>query len=134
MKRVLTAVALLSALTFSACKKTEVTQVVNNATTVLSSIQAGTWDASSDKTEYTASFTVPEIDDDVLQNGAVLAYLSLDNNHQTYDQIPLTYGNYVFAVYHSAGTVTVDVTALAGGTFDPPNFDIPVKIVVVRTN
>ncbi|HEY0271575.1 MAG TPA: hypothetical protein VGC22_00260 [Chitinophaga sp.] len=135
MKRILTAVALLSALSFSACKKTEVTQVIDNTLTIANSLQANQWVATdASRTEYVAKIDMPELDQDMNDNGGVLVYVSLGANqgNNYYDALPSTISNAVFTTYHTTGAVYIDLTDFNGGVVTPPDGVIPYKVMLVR--
>lgn len=130
MKRILTAIVLLAAVSFSACKKTEVTQVINDTKTIVNTVPANSWTVVTAGQHYTVTIPVPEIDKDMFDNGAVLTYISYDGT--SYDQLPSTIGDYVFTVYHNVGSVTIDVTAFSTNTTIAAPGNTPYKIMLIR--
>ncbi|HSN07391.1 MAG TPA: hypothetical protein VLS85_00060, partial [Hanamia sp.] len=77
-----------SFLVFSSCKK-EITQVqqVDQAYSAVYTIQPSDWVTSNNGLSYTAELSVPELDNIIYQNGAVLVYLSFSGTSY-YEAIP----------------------------------------------
>ena len=67
----------LAFLFFSSCKK-EVTEVqkVDQAFSAVYDIAPSAWTTTNNGLSYTAQLNIPELDDIIYQNGAVLVYLS----------------------------------------------------------
>lgn len=130
MKRLLIAMGLVATVaSFSSCKKTEVTQIIENTQTIAFTPTANSWLANSTKTEYQLPIDMPELDQDLFNSGSVLVYVSTDNT--TYDALPATIGNYVFTTFHQVGKVTIDVTFFDGKPHDAPG-NFPIKVMLIR--
>lgn len=67
----------LAFMIFASCKK-EVTQVqkVNQAFSAVYNIDPSDWTTTNNGVSYTAELNIPELDDAIYSNGAVLVYLS----------------------------------------------------------
>jgi hypothetical protein len=131
MRVFISALMLISLFSFSSCTKT-VTQEVNNAVTVTSTIAPSDWKATSDGTGYTTFLNVDAVTQNIVDNGAVLVYASFDGG-TTYDLIPEVYGNVSYVSYHQLGGVGIEVYSTNGGTLTPPSGTLPVKIIIVQS-
>ncbi|WP_133177733.1 hypothetical protein [Chitinophaga parva] len=134
MKRLLIAMGLVATVAgFSSCKKTEVTQIIDNTQAIVFTINPADWKATDNTNkEYVVSINTPEIDQDMFQNGSVLVYISMDQQSQTFDALPSTIGNYVLTTYHTVGGVYIDLTFFDGQAHAAPNAGVPCKIMLVR--
>lgn len=121
----------LSVLIFASCKK-EVTEVqkVDQAFSAVYSIQPGDWVTDNDGASYTAQLDVPELDDVIYQNGAVLVYLSFSGTSY-YEALPEVFDGITYGVIHSSGYVGVDISALSGDLINPPEDVISAKVVLI---
>lgn len=124
----------LSLLIFSACKK-EVTQVqqqeqVNQAFSAVYSIQPDDWTTDNDGLSYTASLNIPELDDVIYQDGAVLVYLSFSGTSY-YEALPEVFNGFAYGVIHSSGYVSIDISAISGEQINPPTQTILTKVILI---
>jgi len=131
LTRTTAAIALfLSVVTLGSCKK-EVTQVVDQAFSATYSVDASKWTTSDGGKTYTVNLNVPEIDDVIVGDGAVLAYVSFDNG-ATFEALPEVFDGVAYGAYHQKGTLSVDLTDPAGvGTVTPPTGTVLIKVVIV---
>jgi hypothetical protein len=116
---------------FSSCKK-EVTEVrqVDQAFSAIYTINPGDWTTSDNSKSYVVSFDVPELDNIIYQNGAVLVYLSF-NGTSYYEALPEVFDGITYGAIHGDGFVEVDMSALSGNEIDPPQQPVLAKIVLI---
>lgn len=116
---------------FSSCKK-EVTEVkqVDQAFSAVYTIQPGDWKTTDNGYSYSVDFEVPELDNVIYQNGAVLVYLSF-NGTSYYEALPQVFDGITYGVIHGNGYVGVDMSALSGNAIDPPAQPVSAKIVLI---
>lgn len=129
---------ILSALAFfifSSCKK-EVTKVekVDQAFSAIYTIQPGDWTTDNNGLSYTAQLNVPEVNDALYQNGAVLVYLSFSGTNY-YEAIPEVFDGIAYGAIHSNGYVGVDISSsVSGELIDPPTQSISAKVVLINAS
>lgn len=118
-------------LLLSSCKK-EVTKVeqVDQAFSAVYTIQPGDWTTDNDGVSYTAQLNVPEVDDALYQNGAVLVYLSFSGTNY-YEAIPEVFDGIAYGAIHSNGYVGVDISAVSGELINAPTQSISAKVVII---
>lgn len=116
---------------FSSCKK-EVTEVkqVNQAFSAVYNISPGSWVTNDGGLSYTAQLDVPEIDNTLYQNGAVLVYLSFSGTSY-YEALPEVFDGITYGAIHSPGYVGIDISALSGDPITPPGQNISAKVVLI---
>ena len=131
-------IALLSVfaiITFSGCTKTTVQQV-NQVFSAVYTVQANQWALGTDPngtTFYYTSLTVPELTQDIDQNGGVLVYLSFDDpstTNPTYEAMPEVIDGVAYGAIHTTGSVTIDLRA-ADGSNAPGPITGPTMIKVI---
>jgi len=124
-------VLMLSALGFAGCTK-HVTQVVNQAFSAIYTVRAASWTTTDAGLSYSTTLNVPEIDDILLKNGAVIVYLSFDGG-TTYEALPESFGGVAYGAIHQSKTVYIDLSAADGTatTVTAPTKDILAKVVLV---
>ena len=115
------------------CTK-HVTQVVDQGFSAVYTIQPSDWKVVNDGlTYYRVDLSVPEVDDQIVQNGGVDVYLSFDlNGPVTYEQVPEVVGTYMYTATHKNGTVSVGYISQDGVT--PPNLPsgpVYAKVVIL---
>lgn len=130
MKRISLLLA-LPLIIFSSCKK-EVTEVqqVDQAFSAVYTIEPNDWISSNGGTMQSAELEIPELDNIVYQDGAVLVYLSFSGTDY-YEALPQVFDGITFGVLHSDGFVTIDMTALSGNAIDPPGQNVKAKVVLI---
>ena len=116
---------------FASCKK-EVTKVekVDQAFSAVYTIQPGDWTTDNNGLSYTAQLNVPEVDDVLYQNGAVLVYLSFSGTNY-YEAIPEVFDGISYGAIHSNGYVGIDISSITGDQIDPPTQSISAKVVLI---
>lgn len=116
---------------FSSCKK-EVTEVrqVDQAFSAVYTIQPGDWKTTNNGLSYSVDFDVPELDNVIYQNGAVLVYLSFAGNTY-YEALPQVFDGITYGVIHGNGYVGIDISDLSGNAIDPPGQPVSAKIVLI---
>lgn len=121
---------LLGLLSLAACQKT-VTKVerVDQAYSAVYSIISSDWATDDNGLSYSASFDVPELDNAIFDHGAVIVYLSFEDN--VYEALPEVFDGIAYGAIHGPGGVTVDFHALDGSTLSPPQGEIYAKIVLI---
>lgn len=130
MKRLLILLA-PAFLVFSSCRK-EVTKVekVDQAFSAVFTIQPGDWTTDNNGLSYTAQLNVPEVDDVLYQNGAVLVYLSFSGTNY-YEAVPEVFDGIAYGAIHSKGYVGIDISAVSGDLINPPTQSISAKVVLI---
>lgn len=127
----LTALLLLAIFALSACQKT-VTKVqqVDQAYSATFNINTADWQTDDNGTSYYTSFDLPELDDIIFDHGAVLVYLSFDDN--IYEALPEVYDGIAYGAIHSPGAVTVDLHAVDGSPLSgAPSGVVYAKIILI---
>lgn len=118
-------------LVFSSCKK-EITKVqqVDQAYSTVYTVQPGDWVTNNNGLSYTAELNVPELDNIIYQNGAVLVYLSFSGTSY-YEAIPEVFDGIAYGSIHSPGYVGIDISGLSGNLINPPSQTISAKVVLI---
>jgi hypothetical protein len=121
----------LAFLFFSSCKK-EVTEVqkVDQAFSAVYDIAPSAWTTTNNGLSYTAQLNIPELDDIIYQNGAVLVYLSFPGTNY-YEALPEVFDGITYGAIHSSGYVGIDISALSGDVINPPSQTISAKVVLI---
>ena len=121
----------LAFMIFASCKK-EVTQVqkVNQAFSAVYNIDPSDWTTTNNGASYTAELNIPELDDVIYNNGAVLVYLSFSGTSY-YEALPEVFDGITYGVIHSTGYVGIDISALSGDLINPPGQTISAKVVLI---
>lgn len=116
---------------FSSCKK-EVTEVkqVDQAFSAVYTINPSDWKTSNAGKSYSVEFDVPELDNTMYQNGAVLVYLSFSGTSY-YEALPQVFDGITYGAVHGSGYVNVDMSAIDGGTITPPGQPVSAKIILI---
>lgn len=130
MKRILLLLA-LPVIVFSSCKK-EVTEVqqVDQAFSAVYTIEPNDWIASDGGRVQSAELEVPELDNVIYEDGAVLVYLSFSGTDY-YESLPQVYDGITYGVLHSDGYITIDMTALSGNPIEAPGQNVRAKVVLI---
>jgi hypothetical protein len=99
-------------LLIASCTKT-VTQIqqVDQAFSTIYTLNPSGWGSSDGGFSYCTNLTVPEIDQNMLDNGAVVVYLSFDNG-ANYEAIPEVFDGISYGSLHSLGLITLDLHAV----------------------
>ena len=120
-----------SFLVFSSCKK-EITQVqqVDQAYSAVYTIQPSDWVTSNNGLSYTAELNIPELDNIIYQNGAVLVYLSFTGTSY-YEALPEVFDGISYGAIHSPGYVGIDISDVSGQAITPPGQTISAKVVLI---
>lgn len=118
-------------LIFSSCKK-EITKVeqVDQAYSAIYTIQPGDWTTNNNGLSYTAELNIPELDNVIYQNGAVLVYLSFTGTSY-YEALPEVFDGITYGAIHSPGYVGIDISAVSGDLINPPTQSISAKVILI---
>lgn len=120
---------ILAVTALSACRK-EVTQVQpKQAVSVQWDIQTNDWQSDDGGLSYHASIDIPELTDAIFDHGAVLVYLSFDDG--IYEALPEVFNGIAYGAIHSAGGLTVDMSAVDGSGISAPSGLIYAKVILV---
>ncbi len=113
------------------CRK-EITQVpqVNQAYSAVYTIAPGEWSSSDGGISYSAELEVPELDNLIYEDGAVLAYLSF-SGASYYEALPQVFDGITYGAIHGKGFVSIDMSALSGNAINPPGQAVSVKIILI---
>ena len=124
---------LLATLSLTACKK-EVTEVqqVDQAFSAVYTLNPGGWTTSNGGQSYSTSLNVPELDDVILNDGAVIVYLSFDNG-DSYEALPEVFDGVAYGTIHELGLITIDLQASdgSGAVISAPGGTILAKVVLI---
>src|ERR1700733_6360149 len=84
----------ISAIGMGSCTK-KVTQVVNQGFSAIYNVKASGWKSNSTSTYINYEFSVPELDQFMLDHGGVMVYLSFDGG-DTYETLPEVVNNVAY--------------------------------------
>ncbi|MGN6530946.1 MAG: hypothetical protein ACTHK0_04245, partial [Ginsengibacter sp.] len=79
---------------------------------------------------FTAQLNIPEIDNNIYQNGAVLVYISFAGTNY-YEALPEVFDGITYGAIHSPGFVSIDISAISGAPIDPPSQNISAKVILI---
>src|SRR5699024_8880809 len=118
------------ALAFVSCKK-EVTQVVHEggAQGFFRKIPVDAWAPNDDTTSLTAELSIPALNKDILDHGAVLVYLSFADGE--YEPIPEVFNFQSYIPIHTAGGVVIEIRDIQGYKVPFPQIEIWAKIIII---
>jgi hypothetical protein len=116
-------------LIFSSCKK-DVTQQVNQAFSAVYTIAPSNWTTNNNGQSFTAELNIPEIDNTLYQNGAVLVYISFEGTNY-YEALPEVFDGISYGAIHSPGYVGIDISALSGDPISAPTQSISAKVILI---
>jgi hypothetical protein len=119
----------LSLLIFSSCKK-DVTQTVNQAFSAVYTIAPSNWSTNNNGQSFTAQLNIPEIDNTLYQNGAVLVYISFEGTNY-YEALPEVFDGIAYGAIHSPGYVGIDISAVSGDPISAPTQNISAKVILI---
>ncbi|OJY98005.1 MAG: hypothetical protein BGP13_10105 [Sphingobacteriales bacterium 40-81] len=116
---------------FSSCKK-EVTEVqqVDQAFSAVYTINASDWKTTNNGKSYSAELDVPELDNIIYQDGAVLVYLSFSGTSY-YEALPQVFDGITYGAVHGSGYVSIDMSAIDGANINPPGQPVSAKIILI---
>ena len=116
---------------FTSCRK-EVVEVqrVEQAFSAVYTIQPGDWYTNNGGKIYSADLEVPELDNVIYQDGAVLVFLSFAGENY-YEAIPQVFDGISYGVIHSDGYVVIDIADVNGATITPPGDKVTVKVILI---
>jgi hypothetical protein len=119
-------------LLISSCTKT-VTQIqqVDQAFSTIYTLNAGGWGSPDGGFSYSTNLDVPELNQNMLDNGAVVVYLSFDNG-SNYEAIPEVFDGISYGSLHSLGLITLDLHAVDGTKINAPGGTILAKVVLIQ--
>lgn len=119
----------LSLLIFSSCRK-DVTQTVNQAFSAVYTIAPSNWSTNNNGQSFTAQLNIPEIDNTLYQNGAVLVYISFEGTNY-YEALPEVFDGIAYGAIHSPGYVGIDISAVSGDPISAPTQNISAKVILI---
>ncbi len=127
---------ILSAVLFfvlASCRK-EVTKVIHDtdkqASSAVYTILPDSWAANDDSTAFTASLEVPELNDAILDHGAVAVYLSF-NDGKDYEAVPEVFNYISYNAIHYSGGVDIETRDIEGYKISPPEVKILAKVILI---
>lgn len=127
MKKPIILFALLLLVFSSGCKKE---QIVPNRT-IHTTLNAGNWIKLDGGRSYTASISMPEIDNYFNDYGGVLVYVSFESG--SYEQIPQVYNGVAYSYLTRSGQIVIEIQSSDGiGTISPPG-SVKLKIVLIES-
>jgi hypothetical protein len=119
----------LSLLIFSSCKK-ETTQQVKQAFSAVYTIAPSDWSTNNNGQSFTAQLNIPEIDNNIYQNGAILVYISFSGTNY-YEALPEVFDGIAYGAIHSPGYVGIDISAVSGDPISAPTQSISAKVILI---
>lgn len=114
----------------SACQKEVVQPASPQAYSAVYSINPSDWSTGNNGISYSTSFDVPELSNAIFDHGAVIVYLSFDDN--IYEALPEVFDGISYGAIHSPGSVTVDYHAVDGSNVSAPGGVIYAKIILIN--
>ncbi len=105
-------------------------QKVDQAYSAIYTIQSTDWTTTNNGLIYTAQLNVPELDNRMYQNGAVLVYLSFTGTSY-FEALPEVFDGITYGTIHSPGYVGIDISAVSGDPVNPPAQSITAKVVLI---
>ncbi|HVU53542.1 MAG TPA: hypothetical protein VHD83_00735 [Puia sp.] len=124
------------------CTK-HVTQVVDQGFSAIYTIHNSDWttdtytgtgaytgNGTGPLNQYAVVLNVPEVDDQIVANGAVMVYLSFDGGN-TYDELPAEEGGVSYNTLHWKSSVYIGFHTLNGSTPSLPSGDVIAKVVIL---
>ncbi len=114
---------------FSSCRK-DVTQQVNQAFSAVYTITPSNWSTNNNGQSFTAQLNIPEIDNNIYQNGAVLVYISFAGTNY-YEALPEVFDGITYGAIHSPGYVSIDISAISGALISAPTQNISAKVILI---
>src|SRR6187402_2330478 len=126
-----TSFLLLSLMTLGACKKT-VYNTVDQVFSATYTLKTTDWATTDNSHSYAVSLTVPEVDDKIVADGAVVVYLSFDNG-ATFEALPEVFDGVAYGAVHSKGVVSIDLSSAidpANNTVSAPVGTLLAKVVI----
>lgn len=105
--------------------------VEDNAVSTVFSIPDNEWVREDGGTRYTTTWEVDIITEDINYNGAVLTYISYDD--EAYEAIPQVFNGFSFSYFTQPGLLTIDYQRADMGVIDPANRpgELWVKVVAI---
>lgn len=125
MKYLLTLIMPLMLLV-TACEKTE--YVVPNRTVIVD-LRARDWDLRENGRTYEAFIDLPEYDDYLNEEGAILVYASFEGSN--YEQIPQVYKGVSYSFVANRGSLLVQIQSADGQQAVTPATAVRLKIVLI---
>lgn len=115
----------------SSCKK-EVTEVqkVDQAFSATYTIRPSDWTTDNNGLSYTASMQVPELDNVIYDQGAVLVFISFEGTSY-YEALPEVFDGITYGAIHSNGYVSIDISDITGAIINPPTQNITAKVILI---
>ncbi|MBX3242591.1 MAG: hypothetical protein KIT80_05575 [Chitinophagaceae bacterium] len=122
---------LIGAVLFASCRKEVVeVQKVDQAFSAVYTIRPADWYSSDGGKSYSADLEIPELDNVIYQDGAVLVFLSFEGETY-YEAIPQVFDGITYGVIHSNGYVVIDISAISGETINPPGKNVTAKVILI---
>jgi hypothetical protein len=122
---------LVSLVLLSSCTKTVTNvQTVDQAFSAIYTLNPSGWGTTDLGFTFSTTLGIPELDQTIQDNGAVIVYLSFDNG-ATYEAIPEVFDGISYGSYHSTGVLTLDLHAVDGSTITAPGGVILAKVVLI---
>lgn len=115
---------------FSSCQREVVQPSQPLAYSAVYDIMPSDWATSDNGISYSTTFNVPELSNSIFDHGAVIVYLSFDNN--IYEALPEVFDGISYGAIHSPGAVTVDYHAVDGSNVSAPGGEVYAKIILIN--
>lgn len=125
MKRLSAGILLFAVIAMFSCTKT--VEAPKQAYTVDVNVNSNQWQSSGGS--YTVTIPVQYITNDVIDYGAVSAFLSTDN--VTVDPMPVVYGKNTYTYYYENGYITLYCYNALGGSVSVPPSALWLKVLII---
>lgn len=122
---------ILALVGLSACQR-EVVQPATppQAYSAVYNVAPSDWSTNDNGISYSTTFSMPELSSAIFDHGAVIVYLSFDNN--IYEALPEVFDGISYGAIHSPGSVTIDYHAVDGSAVSAPGGAIYAKIILIN--
>ncbi len=117
----------------SSCRKEVVQQIeqrVDQAYSAVYTIQPGDWFTENNGKTYSAELEVPELDNVIYQDGAVLVFIQFEGENY-FEALPQVFDGISYGVIHNNGYVVIDLNDIGGGNINPPGVRVTAKVILI---
>lgn len=108
----------------------KVEQRVDQAYSATYTIQAADWFTTNGGKTYSAELEIPELDNVIYQDGAVLVFIKFDGQN-FFEALPQVFDGISYGVIHNNGYVVIDLNDIDGGNINPPNARVTAKVILI---
>lgn len=117
----------------TSCRKEVVEQIetrVDQAYSATYTIQPGDWFTENNGKTYSAELEIPELDNVIYQDGAVLVFIQFEGQNY-FEALPQVFEGISYGVIHNNGYVVIDLNDIDGGNINPPGARVKAKVILI---